>query len=198
MTHKEAVKNALEMLGGKAQLKQIYPVAIKLIGNNTQSKDIKATIRRELNSSPLVFKSTPGQEGSWELLFYQEELAKRDEKIAELEASLLAKNNEFKAVKTEDGFVSRLIEKLCTFWKDDKKTICEFRKVLDSLGRADVVEELDTLLEKKAKKVKIPIRKISDKIVVNGDYVVNKQVDNEVNNVERGATGININKEKIE
>ena len=88
MTHKEAVKNALEMLGGKAQLKQIYPVAIKLIGNNTQSKDIKATIRRELNSSPLVFKSTPGQEGSWELLFYQEELAKRDEKIAELQNQL--------------------------------------------------------------------------------------------------------------
>ena len=160
MTHKEAVKKALEMLGGKAQLKQIYPVAIKLIGNNTQSKDIKATIRRELNSSPLVFKSTPGQEGSWELLFYQEELTKRDEKIAELEASLLAKNNEFKAVKTEDG--------------------------------------LDTLLEKKAKKVKMPISKNPDKIVVNGDYVVNKQVDNEVNNVERGATGININKEKIE
>lgn len=193
MTHKEAVKKALEMLGGKALLKQIYPVAIKLIGNNTQSKDIKATIRRELNSSPLVFKSTPGQEGSWELLFYQEELAKRDEKIAELEASLLAKNNEFKAVKTEDGFVSRLIEKLCTFWKDDKKTICEFRKVLDLLGRADVVEELDTLLEKKAKKVKMPISKNPDKIVVNGDYVVNKQVDYEVNNVETGGIGIQIN-----
>ena len=60
------------------------------------------------------------------------------------------------------------------------------------------MEELDTLLEKKAKKVKMPISKNPDKIVVNGDYVVNKQVDNEVNNVERGATGININKEKIE
>ena len=68
MTHKEAVKKALEMLGGKALLKQIYPVAIELIGNNTQSKDIKATIRRELNSSPLVFKSTPGQEGSFEFI----------------------------------------------------------------------------------------------------------------------------------
>jgi hypothetical protein len=35
------------MLGGKAQLKQIYPVAIKLRGKNTRSVDIKATIRRE-------------------------------------------------------------------------------------------------------------------------------------------------------
>lgn len=51
-THKELVKQALEMLGGKARLQQIYPVAIRLIGKNTRSVDIKATIRRELNSSP--------------------------------------------------------------------------------------------------------------------------------------------------
>ena len=56
MTHKEAVRTALELLGGKAHLKQIYPVAIKLIGDNTHSVDIRATIRRELNSSPMVFK----------------------------------------------------------------------------------------------------------------------------------------------
>ena len=37
LTHKEAVKKALEMLGGKATLKQIYPVAIKLIGKNTKA-----------------------------------------------------------------------------------------------------------------------------------------------------------------
>ena len=67
LTHKEAVKKALEILGGKAQLKQIYPVAIKLIGKNTRSVDIKATIRRELNSSPYDFKATPNVEGSWEL-----------------------------------------------------------------------------------------------------------------------------------
>jgi hypothetical protein len=76
LTHKEAVKKALEMLGGKA-IKQIYPVAIKLIGKNTKSVDIKATIRRELNSSPFHFKSTPGGEGSWELISYQEDIAKR-------------------------------------------------------------------------------------------------------------------------
>ena len=91
MTHKEAVRKALEMLGGKAQLKQIYPVAIKLIGNNTKSVDIKATIRRELNSSPMFFKATPGEEGSWELISYQEELAKKDQQISDLQAQLSAK-----------------------------------------------------------------------------------------------------------
>ncbi len=34
------------------------------------------------------------------------------------------------------------------------------------------------------------------KFVVHGDYVENKKVDHEVNNVDSGATGININKEK--
>ena len=47
---------------------------IKLIGNNTKSKNIKATIRRELNSSPYTFKPTPGKEGYWELIEYQEEI----------------------------------------------------------------------------------------------------------------------------
>ena len=34
------------------------------------------------------------------------------------------------------------------------------------------------------------------KFVVHGDYVENKKVDHEVNNVDSGATGINVNKEK--
>ena len=33
-------------------------------------------------------------------------------------------------------------------------------------------------------------------IEVRGDYVVNKNVENEVSNVEGGATGINVNKDK--
>ena len=43
----------------------------------------------------------------------------------------------------------------------------------------------------------MPISKNPDKIVVNA-LRINKQVDYEVNNVERGATGDNINKEKTE
>lgn len=176
LTHKEAVIKALEMLGGKARLKQIYPIAIKLIGSNSKSKNIQATIRRELNSNPLFFKSTPDCKGSWELLSYQEELAKKDQIIADLQAQLLAKDNELKSVKTEDGFISRLIEKLKTIWKDDKKTIGEIRKLLDALGRSDVVAELDACLEHTKK----PSRKTPSKIVVNGDFVNTKNVENEV------------------
>lgn len=172
LTHKEAVRKALEMLGGKAQLKQIYPVAIKLIGKNTRSVDIKATIRRELNSSPFDFKSTPNVEGSWELISYQEE-------IADLKAQLTEQNKvieEQKKVPTEDDFIQRLLEKLKTVWKDEKKTINEIRKMLDALGRSDVVADLDSYLESKNKKLNKQGGKSSGKIVVNGPYYAGDNV----------------------
>jgi len=197
ITQKEAVKKALEMLGGMAHLKQIYPVAIKLIGDNTKSKDIRATIRRELNSSPFVFKPIPSKEGWWMLISYQEKLAEKDKKICDLEVLLQAKEAELKSIKTEDGFISRLIEKIGTIWKDDKKTIAEIRKILAALGRSDMVAVLDASLNP-SKKQKKQSEKMPSKIVINGDYVNTKHVDNEVNNVESGATGVNINKEDEE
>ena len=172
LTHKEAVKKALEILGGKAQLKQIYPVAIKLIGKNTRSVDIKATIRRELNSSPYDFKATPGVEGSWELVSYQEE-------VEHLKAIITEQNKvieEQKKVPTEDDFIQRLLEKLKTVWKDEKKTINEIRKMLDALGRSDVVAELDSCLESKNKKPTKQGGKSSGKIVVNGPYYAGDNV----------------------
>ena len=192
MTQKEAVIKALELLGGKAQLKQIYPVAIKLIGNNTKAKDIKATIRRELNSNPLFFKPTLGIEGSWELLSYQEEIENKNKEISELKAELLNTEKYLKSIKTEDDFIKRLLRKLKTIWKDDKKTIGEIRKILDSLGRPDVVEEIDAFMERRTKRTKN--QNEPNKIYVSGDLVTNKHVGNEVCGVATGATGINMNK----
>ena len=172
LTHKETVKKALEMLGGKAQLKQIYPVAIKLIGKNTKSVDIKATIRRELNSSPYDFKATPNVEGSWELISYQEEVENLKAIIAEQQKVI----EEREKVPTEDDFIQRLLEKLKTIWKDDKKTISEIRKILDALGRSDVVKELDNYLESINKKPNKQGKQSSSKIVVNGSYYAGDNV----------------------
>jgi len=172
LTHKEAVRKALEILGGKAQLKQIYPVAIKLIGKNTRSVDIKATIRRELNSSPYDFKATPDVEGSWELISYQEEIENLKAIIAEQNKVI----EEQKKLPTEDDFIQRLLEKLKTVWKDEKKTINEIRKMLDALGRSDAVAELDNHLESKNKKPNKQGGKSSGKIVVNGTYYAGDNV----------------------
>ena len=138
------------MLGGKALLKQIYPVAIKLIGKNTRSLDIKATIRRELNSSPLHFKATPGVEGSWELLSHQEDIVWRDRRIAELEAMLAAKDEEIaklKNVPTEDDFVKKIVKETKHFFKHDRKKADTVRQIMIKVGRSDADKDLDSWIE---------------------------------------------------
>ena len=95
---------------------------------------------------------------------------------------------------TEDDFIRRFTAKLRTVWADDKKTINEIRKILDALGRPDVVEELDSYLKHKAKPLKKNMKNV---FVVQGDYVVDKHVDNEVNGVSEGGTGIELNKKII-
>ena len=94
----------------------------------------------------------------------------------------------------EDDFIRRFTAKLRTVWADDKKTINEIRKILDALGRPDVVEELDSYLKHKAKPLKKNMKNV---FVVQGDYVVDKHVDNEVNGVSEGGTGIELNKKII-
>lgn len=64
-----------------------------MIGDNTHSVDIKATIRRELNSSPMDFKATPDSEGWWKLISYQEEVRNLKEIIEQLAA--IPKTNDF-------------------------------------------------------------------------------------------------------
>ena len=91
LTHKEAVKKALEELGGRARLKDIYPRVIPLVKYKPGS-DIKATLRRLLQTTPELFCRTEGRKGWWELVSYQETLAERDRKIAELTQSQITKD----------------------------------------------------------------------------------------------------------
>ena len=59
---------------------------------------------------------------------------------------------------------------------DEKKTINEIRKILDALGRSDVVAELDRHMESKNKKPNKQGGKPSGKIVVNGSYYAGDNV----------------------
>ena len=172
------------MLGGRAHTQQIYPIAIKLIGNNTKSQNIKATIRRELNSSPFAFKPTPGKEGYWELIEYQEEIAIRDKRIKELEEE----NSHLKAIKTEDAFIEKMLKETKKRFKheSERNKAVAVSQILAWAGREDASENLDEWLEGKEKPF----------IAVNGDYVISKHVENEIDNVEAGGTGVNINKEE--
>ncbi len=156
------------MLGGKAWLKQIYPVAIKLIGNNTKSVDIRATIRRELNSSPFLFKAAPDEEGCWELISYQEEIASRDRHIKELEEE----NAQLKAIKTEDDFVKRLVNATKNLFGINRKHADYVRQVLLKLGRDEEQDELLAWIERREQKT---VKKVTKKIV---QKISNSQIFN--------------------
>ena len=110
LTHKEAVKKALEELGGRARLRDIYPRVIPNVKYKAGS-DIKATIRRVLQTSPDVFRPVENMIGWWELVSYQKELADKDKKIAELTNLNITKDGIIKAFKSLDSLTERLYAK---------------------------------------------------------------------------------------
>ena len=173
MTQKEIVKMALEKLGGYGHLTDIGVLAKHYIGDSSKAKDVRNNVRRELNSNPDLFCHVEGKpDGWWQLKTHKEEIDKLKAIIAEQNKVI----EEQKKVSTEDDFIQKLLEKLKTVWKDEKKTINEIRKMLDALGRSDAVAELDSYLESKNKKPNKQSGKSSGKIVVNGTYYAGDNV----------------------
>lgn len=177
MTQKEAIIKALDKFGGKATLNDIYPIAYSL-ADFSGSKDWKATIRWYLQKETESFRSS--KRGTWELLSYQEDIARRDLRIKELEAEIA----KLKTIKTEDAFVKRLVRETKHLYKHEKEKIEVIRQIFYKVGRNDAEEELDAWIEG---------REYKPSINVSGDYVVTKYVDNEVNGVASGGVGVNIN-----
>ena len=68
-------------------------------------------------------------------------------------------------------------------YKHEKSKTEVIRQILYKVGRSDAEEELDAWIEGREYKPSINIA---------GDYIANKHVTNEVNNVASGATGINV------
>ena len=110
LTHKEAVKKALEELGGRARLKDIYPRVIPLVKYKPGS-DIKATLRRLLQTTPELFRPVEGMKGWWELVSYRKELADKDKKIAELTNSNITKDGIIDAFNGFDSLTERVYAK---------------------------------------------------------------------------------------
>jgi len=110
MTHKEAVKRALEELGGRARLKDIYPRVIPFI-KYKRGSNIQATLRRQLQTTPELFHHVNGMKGWYELVSYQEELAEKDKMIAELRRSHITKDEIIKAFNIFDTLHERIYAK---------------------------------------------------------------------------------------
>lgn len=183
MTQKEAIMHVLKEFGGRANLTDVYSRVFKLAEFKKDS-DKKATIRCTLQRHPEVFRQSPGKKGCWELVSFQEEIASRDKHIKELEEE----NSRLKTIKTEDAFIEKMLKETKKRFKheSERNKAVAVSQILAWAGREDASENLDEWLEGKEKPF----------IAVNGDYVVSKHVENEIDNVETGGTGVNINKEE--
>lgn len=189
MTQREAIIKALVALGGRARLKSIYPLAIAT-GLFEGSRNKEATIRNCLLTSPKYFRRSEGKpDGWWELLSFQEEMAELRQRNQEL----AAENERLRGIDTADGFVARLMEATKNMFATKRNDAKAVQQVLLVLNRMAEQQELTQWIAGKTAKV---VKKSSPRINVKGDYVLNKNVENEVGNVERGGTGINVNRDK--
>ena len=159
------------MLGGRASLQDIYPLAMEF-GDFSGSKKPQATIRNCLLTSPKQFRHSPGKpDGWWELVSYQEEIASRDRRIAELETLLAAKDGEIAALKqvpTEEQFVKRLLSATENLFGINRKHADYVRQVLLKLGREEEQAELLAWIERRKPQPKTIVQKISNSQVFNG------------------------------
>ncbi len=165
MTQKEAIEEALHRLGGRAKLRDIYPLAIE-IGDFCGSKDKHATIRRCLQKSPKSFRPSPDKpDGWWELISYQEEIAARDKRIKELESEVERLENQ----ESADAFVKKLLKEAKKLFKRDVTKADGIRQILYKVGREDAAETLDKWIEEKEK----PTIGRVDQVIVSNNGEVN-------------------------
>lgn len=174
MKQKEAIEKALQELGGRATLQDIYPLAMEY-GDFSGSQKPKNTIRNCLQKSPKSFRPSPGMpKGWWELISFQEEIARRDQYIKELEAEAKERNREIEVLKrrpTVDDFVKRLVSATKKLFGINRKHADYIRQVLLKLGRDEEQEELLLWIQHKEKK---PLKKEA-KIIQN---ISNSQIFN--------------------
>jgi hypothetical protein len=196
MTQKEAIIKALDALGGRAKLVDIYPRVIQLAKFKPDS-DKQATIRTTLQRHPECFRSSTGKpKGWWELVSYQKELAELKNKVAELTET----NKLIIAIPKEAEFIDKFLKEVMNVYKYERKKADPIRIIMRTLGHEEAAEVLDAWIDEKEDELKKALDKLSKLTIapinVQGDYVIDKHVGNEVNGVASGGTGINVSKEE--
>ena len=176
MTQKEAIIEALKRLGGKANLNDIYRFAYTL-ADFSGSKDWKATIRWYLQKETDAFRSS--KRGWWELVSFQEEIASRDNRIAELEALLIDRDKEISELKqqeTADLFVGRMIDATKTVFATKRNDARPVQQVLVVMNCPEQQELMEWIIGKPTKVVNKTItKKIIQKTINKGNTYVDHQ-----------------------
>ena len=176
MTQKEAIIEALKRFGGKANLNDIYRFAYTL-ADFSGSKDWKATIRWYLQKETDAFRSS--KRGWWELVSFQEEIASRDNRIAELEALLIDRDKEISELKqqeTADLFVGRMIDATKTVFATKRNDARPVQQGLVVMNCPEQQELMEWIIGKPTKVVNKTItKKIIQKTINKGNTYVDHQ-----------------------
>ena len=192
MTQKEAIIHVLEEFGGRANLTDVYPRVIKLSVFKKDS-DKKATIRATIQRHPELFRQSSGKKGCWELVSFQEELAALKKENEELKE----KNKLLMSIPKEAEFVEKFLQEVMNEYKRKRTEADPIRNILRHMGHEEAAAVLDAWIDEKEDELKKALEKLANMalpINIHGDYVVSKHVENEIDNVEAGGTGVNINK----
>lgn len=179
MTQKAAIVKVFEERGGRARLTDIYTRVIELATFKEDSNK-EATIRATIQRHPELFRHSPGKpDGWWELVSYQEEIASRDNHIAELKALLVAKDKEIskqKQQETADSFVRRLIDATKTVFATKRNDARPVQQVLVVMNRPEQQELMEWIIGKPTKVVNKTItKKIIQKTINKGNTYVDHQ-----------------------
>ena len=195
MTISEACERVLKDLGGRAHLSEIYPRVLKLV--TLTGATPKNSIRTEMKNHPLLFRHSPNKpRGWWELTSYQEELATLKKENAELKEE----NKQLRAIPKEADFVESFLREVMNEYKRKRGEADPIRNILRHMRHEEAAAVLDAWIDEREDELKKALKKLAEMalkpINVQGDYVVDKQVGNEVIGVASGGTGINISKEE--
>lgn len=195
MTQKDALELALKKLGGRANLKDIYPIALQYITHKDGSK-IYDSLRGAIHDKRR-FRPSPGMPTGWyELPSYQEELANLKKENAELKEE----NKQLRAVPKEADFVESFLKEVMNEYKRKRGEADPIRNILRHMRHEEAAAVLDAWIDEKEDELKKALAKLAELALkplnVQGDLVVNKHVDNEVNGVASGGTGVEVNKDK--
>ena len=196
MTQKDALELALKELGGRAHLHDIYPIALKYITHKEGSK-IYDSLRGCMHDKRR-FRPSPGMPTGWyELFSFQEEIAKRDNRIAELEAQLVANDKEIAELKqqeTAELFVGRLIDATKMVFATKRNDARPVQQVLVVMNRPEQHDLMEWIIGKPTKVVnKTVTKKIIQKTINKGNtYVGHQTVIPSVGNYKPQITNQNI------
>ena len=157
MTQKEAIVEALNRLGGKSSLNDIYRFAYSL-ADFSGSKDWKATIRWYLQKETDSFRST--KRGSWELVSYQEEVSALKKRVAELEKQVEL----LMSIPKEAEFIERFLDEVMDVYKYERKKADPIRIIMRTLGHEEAVAVLTAWIDEKEDELANALEKLKIQI----------------------------------